>query len=109
LNARITPVRTVNSLGLGSTPLHLGSAAGHGDVVELLIAKGADVNARRNDNRTPLHTACRAGHKDVVELLIAKGADINARDNKDQTPLSLAKEGGHAEIVELLKKHKAKE
>jgi len=46
-------------------------------VVELLIAAGADVNARVRANgeiRTPLSQARRNGHDDVIALLKASGA-----------------------------------
>ena len=78
-------------------------------MVELLIAKGADIDIQNSSGRTPVHEACVTGRKDVVELLIAKDASINARDDKGQTALSLAKGKGHEEVVELLKKHGAKE
>ena len=46
--------------------------------MELLITKGANVNAKDEDNYTALILASKKGHKDVAELLIAKGADVNA-------------------------------
>ncbi|MHC5718709.1 MAG: ankyrin repeat domain-containing protein, partial [Nostoc sp.] len=65
------------------TPLHLAAEKGHKDIVELLIAKGADVHSRNHERDTPLHLA---DDLDVVELLIAKGADVNAKNNGDMTP-----------------------
>ena len=45
----------VNAKGRnGSTPLHSAASGGHGGIVELLIAKGADVNANSN-YKTPLY------------------------------------------------------
>ena len=51
-------------------------------IVEFLILKGVNVNARDcgKNKQTPLMYTLRYGHKDVAELLIAKGADVNARD-----------------------------
>ena len=43
-------------------------------MVELLIAKGADVNARDGDGRTPLSYAQDKGHTKIVELLRKHGA-----------------------------------
>jgi len=77
-------------------------------MVELLIAKGADINAGEGE-WTALHGAADQGRRDIAELLIAKGADVNAKESDGKTALSLAKEKGHDEIVELLRKHGAKE
>jgi len=57
---------------------------GHKEIVELLIAKGADVNSKDKSGYTPLHGAAT----DVtVELLIAEGADVNAKGDDGSTPL----------------------
>jgi len=92
----------------GTTPLDRAVVAGFKDIVELLIAKGADVNAKDNWDWTPLHSAVY-GDKEIVELLIAKRANVNARNGGSRTPLWYAQEEGHTEIVELLRKHGAKE
>jgi ankyrin repeat protein len=46
----------------------------HKDVAELLILKGADVNAASKYGITPLTSATILKQKDVMELLISKGA-----------------------------------
>ncbi len=92
----------VNTKVHGSTPLHCAVRYGHKEVAELLIAKGADVNAKDTRGRTPMHCAARYGHKEVAELLIAKGADINAKDTRGRTPIALAINQGRKEIAKLL-------
>ena len=86
------------------TPLHYAAGWGHKEIVELLIAEGADVNAMNGAGQTPLHFAAQEGQKEIVELLIAKGADVNAKTNDGETPLDLAK----GEIADLLRKHGGK-
>ncbi len=44
-------------------------------MVRLLIARGADVNARDAETRAPIHQAVGAGAQDVVEMLLNAGAD----------------------------------
>ena len=104
----------------GCTALFWTACRDHKDIVETMLARGADVNAKI-DSRfpvpqydgiagyTPLHAACGKGHKAVVEVLIAHGADINAKAKNGQTPMSCAKKGPHEQVVELLRKHGAKE
>jgi ankyrin repeat protein len=105
---------------IGWTPLYFAIDEGHTEITELLIAKGADINAKNasaiglnaEDIRgwTPLHCAVkkasRTGEMDVVELLIIKGANVNAKDEaKDdggKTPLHWAVGFGQKEVVELL-------
>jgi ankyrin repeat protein len=41
----------------GWTPLHDAARGGHKEIAELLIAKGADLNAKDNDGETPLDWA----------------------------------------------------
>ena len=81
---------------------------GHKQVAELLIANGADVNAKA-DSWTPLHSAALTGHKEIVELLIAaKGADVNAKDDDGKTPLNWAIDFKKTETADLPRKHGGK-
>ncbi len=77
------------------------------EIVELLIAYGADVNLKDNDGQTPPHWATKHGYQEIVELLIARGADVNLKDNDGQTPLHWATKHAYQEIVELLIAHGA--
>jgi len=75
---------------------------GHSGMVELLLAAGADVNAKSNYGDTALHYAARGGHVDVVELLLEAGADVNAKNKNGRTALFWASFKGHAAVVELM-------
>jgi len=71
-------------------------------VVELLLAAGADVDAKDEDGWTALHDAAWGGHAAVAELLLAAGADVNAQDNDGWIALHDAARNGHSAVVELL-------
>jgi ankyrin repeat protein len=88
----------------GKTPLHLAAKNGHKDVAELLLANGADINARdSNGGFTPLDLALSSYHyKDIVEFLLARGADANARSDQGLTPLQEAAMRGQKDTVNLL-------
>ena len=55
------------------TPLHCAAARGHKEVVALLLANKAEVNAKNKDGAKPLRLAEDRGHKDVAELLRQHG------------------------------------
>ena len=73
------------------------------DIAELLIAKGADLNAKDDWSQTPLHRAVEKNSKEAVIILISKG-DLNAKEHMGQTALQFATTSKNLEIAELLKK-----
>ena len=81
------------------TPLH---AAANKETAELLIAKGADINAKDDTGGTPLFWAALEGNEEVAELLIRQGADVNAAGPKGWTALHWAVAMAQKKSVELL-------
>lgn len=71
-------------------------------MVELLLSKGADVNALDSFSITALHTASGNGDLAMVELLESKGADANSRGQTGATALHLVSRGDHMAKIELL-------
>jgi ankyrin repeat protein len=74
-------------------------AAGHEDgvgvhaaesVVDLLLSRGAQVDAIDDRGRTALMMAAELGHAEIVEMLIGRGADKTVRDKSGKTALDLA-------------------
>src|SRR5688572_7972638 len=70
-----------------TTPLQLAAEKGRAQLAELLIARGAKIDARDVGGDSPLAWAAANGHDDVVRLLVDKGADVNSRSAKSMTPL----------------------
>lgn len=75
----------------------------------LLIAAGANVNAKMGEDMTALHWACQNYQCDtIIPLLIAEGADINATDIHGNTPLCKAVDINNYHAVRILIEHGAR-
>jgi ankyrin repeat protein len=102
---RLAEASTINTYSAdGWTPLHLAAFFGHAKIVELLLARDADVTARsRNPNgNTPLHAALVGNFKLVAGLLIGREADVNAADAAGWRPLHLAAANNNMDAIKAL-------
>ena len=121
----------VNEKGHGCTPLHCAARHGHKDVAELLIAEGADINAKDTQGRTPTDLAINKGREEMAKLLVSRsrgvslhavayvgdlqrverlldgGANVDAEDRKGQTALHYAAKAGQIAVAKLLIAHGA--
>ena len=117
----------------GYTALHEAAACGQTALVDLLLAFGANVNARTSSGITPLRLAvlynhvgvvrrllshhadmrgelCRAAmreYREIVEWLLAHGVEVNAQEPSGRTALHWAALKGYGEMVQLLLQHGA--
>lgn len=80
-------------------------------IIQVLLAAGADVTARTSAGRIPLHIACGTQDVDttVVAMLIAAGSDISCRTSHfgqslgtDAQPLHYAAAAGNTAVVQML-------
>ncbi|KAK3075559.1 hypothetical protein LTR53_000997 [Teratosphaeriaceae sp. CCFEE 6253] len=74
---RLDAGANIEALGgeLGTAPLAIAARSGKADLVELLMRRGADVNARDTQNGTAISTAWQNRHVNIIKLLRAGGAD----------------------------------
>ncbi|XP_047245850.1 ankyrin repeat domain-containing protein 27 isoform X3 [Girardinichthys multiradiatus] len=86
----------------GYSPLHAAAICGQAQLIDLLVNKGASVNATDYHALTPLHLACQRGFQGVSLLLLHYKANTEAQDNNGNTPLHLACMYGHEDCVKAL-------
>ncbi|KAH6894558.1 ankyrin repeat-containing domain protein [Thelonectria olida] len=77
------------------------------NMVQRLIACGADVNAQDGELLTPLFFAASKGVLPIIKALLEAGANPNIREETGCTPLSRAMEWGNMDVVRLLMEHGA--
>jgi len=75
------------------------------EVLDMLLAFGADVQQRGHNDYTPLHFAAVLEDLRAMNLLIAHGADLGARTRIDDytTPLGEAENLGRGQAIAFLK------
>jgi len=70
--------------------------------LQLLLDRGAEVDAKDGGGWTPLSWAAMGGHEAVVRLLLDRGAEVDVEDTDNCTPLSWAAIRGREALVRLL-------
>ena len=84
------------------TPLHWAAHNDQTAIVDLLLSRGANIEAQTKGGWTPLHYAAAEASAATVKSLLRRGADVRARTDDGSTPLHLAASIGHIANVELL-------
>ena len=89
--------------GVGWTALMMAASLKDGDnMVDLLLAKGADVDEKTNNGQTALFFCCSKSNLETARKLIAHNASARVKDKRGQMPLHRAAAVGSVPIVKLL-------
>jgi adenosylhomocysteine nucleosidase len=87
-------------------PLHSAAAtADQAKAVELarvVLAAGADPNARQQGGFTPLHEAVLNGNVELIALLLRHGADPHVTNDEQVSPIDLARRAQRSDLLALL-------
>jgi ankyrin repeat protein len=75
------------------------------DIVNMLIARKVDVEAKDRSGSCPLHVAARVGNNDIIDILLNAGAGVNKFDNSGRTPLHVASLKGFMHTCSKLLDH----
>ncbi|KAM3340035.1 ankyrin repeat domain-containing protein 39 [Capsicum galapagoense] len=93
----------------GDTALHLTCLYGHLSCVQLLLERGALLEAKDEDGALPLHDACAGGYTEIAQLLINSAPNpdcvkrmLESVDVEGDTPLHHAARGEHVNVIRLL-------
>ncbi|KAH8432426.1 uncharacterized protein LDX57_010062 [Aspergillus melleus] len=88
---------------------HLGDAfmiaclGGYQDIVQFLLRRGADINARSGTFGTALQAAAAGRHRSLVRFLLDQGANASRIEGQlFGTPLNLAAATGDKELMQIL-------
>jgi ankyrin repeat protein len=93
----------------GWTLLHLSAFGGNVATTELLLKKGAAIDARAGSKfrNTPLQTALLSNQYATAKVLLEHGADVMVRQSKGFTPMHEGALSGRIDILQLLLDHGA--
>lgn len=86
----------------GVPPLWCAAAAGHLNIVNLLVQNRGNVNATTKTQSSPLRAACYDGHFDIVQFLVQHGANIELANRHGHTCLMIACYKNHYYIAKYL-------
>lgn len=79
--------------------------AGHVDIVELLLERGAAIDAGGTGGKPALSWAIDSGRLDAIEFLLQQGASMLQPDHKGQTPIDHARLSSNPKIMPILQRY----
>ncbi|KAH6866064.1 ankyrin repeat-containing domain protein, partial [Thelonectria olida] len=93
-----TSMRKAATMAMLSKPLPIEAAK----IVQILLDKGADINAQGGHYGNALQAASYTGYEEIVQILVDNGADVNAQGGQNGNALCAASNRGCEKIVQIL-------
>lgn len=81
--------------------LHYATFAGHAELVDTLLAAGANVNARSTNGSTVVMMAAREGHAALAKRLLEAGANPALKNDYDEDAVAWAMRQGNHDIAKI--------
>jgi truncated hemoglobin YjbI len=82
------------------TPLHMAARRGNLEIAEVLLACGADIEARDSVGDTPLRRAVNCNQVELASLLVARGANVVSKGSKGATPILAARSAAMKKLLQ---------
>lgn len=96
------PIRETSDRA-GFKPIHTAAYHGMANMVTILLASGADIEAKNNIGGTPLHTALHSENcAEISKILLSNGANPQAADAQGMTPLHCVASAGNVNMIHML-------
>lgn len=86
----------------GRRALNYAALNNHADVIEVLLAAGANIESQNRTRFTPLHHAAEGGSIDAIKTLLKHGANKRAKMYRGGIPQQIAEYKGHRDAALLL-------
>jgi ankyrin repeat protein len=93
----------VDRLCKGTTALDAAVSRGQEGAAKLLLSRGAEMRASKDDYSPPLHSAASAGRVGMVRILLDAGAEVNRLNERHETATDWAVGNGKTDAAKVLR------
>uniref|UniRef100_A0A8C4NVR3 non-specific serine/threonine protein kinase n=1 Tax=Dicentrarchus labrax TaxID=13489 RepID=A0A8C4NVR3_DICLA len=86
----------------GTPPLLIAAGCGNIQIIEVLMRKGAEIQAHDKSGANAIYYAARHGHVETLKFLHEKKCPLNVQDKSGETALHVAARYGNVDVVSYL-------
>uniref|UniRef100_A0A3P9IYB1 non-specific serine/threonine protein kinase n=1 Tax=Oryzias latipes TaxID=8090 RepID=A0A3P9IYB1_ORYLA len=86
----------------GTPPLLIAAGCGNIQIIEVLMRKGAEIQANDKSGANAVYYAARHGHVETLRFLHEKKCPLNVQDKSGETALHVAARYGNVDVVSYL-------
>nr|XP_057927839.1 death-associated protein kinase 1 [Doryrhamphus excisus] len=86
----------------GTPPLLIAAGCGNIQIIEVLMRKGAEIQANDKSGANAIYYAARHGHVDTLKFLHGRKCPLDVQDKSGETALHVAARYGNVDVVSYL-------